>query len=211
MPIFESMLDVSKTRTQVLHLLRRGPLSVAALAEQLGITRNAVRFHLASLQAAGHIAQAGLSKQTKPGKRATLYMVTPAAEAALSAAYAPVLLACLQQLRASAPPEAVATFLRETGERLAPGDLPPARAPLWRRVKIAADVLASLGAVVTLSRKRGVYLLRGGGCPLGIVVRQEPGLCLAVEALLARVVGATVRQCCDHSSRPRCCFEVFAG
>jgi hypothetical protein len=39
-------------------------------------------------------------------------------------------------------------------------------------------------------------------------VAQRPEACRAVQGLLAEVIGAPVAQCCEHGSRPRCCFTV---
>jgi predicted ArsR family transcriptional regulator len=192
-------------------LLRHKPESVAGLAKRLGLTRNAVRFHLASLERAGEVAQVGAKPRRQGGKPAALYMVTPAAESALSAAYAPLLIACLQQLRASIPPREVVTFLRKAGERVPAGNELGETAPISQRVRKAAELLSSLGAAVTVRRREGVYRLHGGGCPLGEVVKEEPRICVALEALLTKVIGIPVKECCDRLPRPRCCFEISAA
>jgi len=33
-------------------------------------------------------------------------------------------------------------------------------------------------------------------------------VCLAMESLVAEIIGVPVRECCDRDERPRCCFEV---
>src|SRR5690348_14739585 len=106
------MSEGEKTRAALLQLLREGPTSVTDLAEALGLTRNAIRFHLASLQAEGEIVAVGVRRHEGAGKPATLYMIAPSAEIALSSAYARVLLACVKELRRSGSSKMVDAFLR---------------------------------------------------------------------------------------------------
>jgi predicted ArsR family transcriptional regulator len=61
---------------------------------------------------------------------------------------------------------------------------------------------------MTQVERNGRVRLRGVGCPLAALTGKHPGVCLAMESLVAEVVGAPVRECCDRSDRPHCCFEV---
>ena len=45
-------------------------------------------------------------------------------------------------------------------------------------------------------------------CPLAALTGKHPGVCLAMESFVAEVVGAHVRECCDRTQRPQCCFEI---
>ena len=59
--------------------------------------------------------------------------------------------------------------------------------------------------------KSGKVRLRGYSCPLASTVAAHPEVCRLIEALLAEVVGAPVKECCDRSARPRCGFEIATG
>ena len=196
-----------KSRTMLLQLLRRGPTTVEDLATATDLTPNAVRFHLASMEEAGEVESAGVKRHDGAGKPATLYVLTPEAEIAFSKAYAPVLEATIQELRESIPKKEIAPFLRRVGERLA-ASMRESTGSLSSRVTRGSNLINDLGGCTTVAKGRDGYTIVGQGCPLGAVVAEEPCVCEAVESLLTTVIGATVKQCCNHGPRPSCCFQV---
>lgn len=203
--------DTQATRGRLLTLLRDVPRTVDDLADALRLTDNAVRFHLAGLERDGAVERAGVRKPDGAGKPAVLYTISPEADIAFSRAYAPVLAACLAELRDEMPPEALIKLLRRVGDRLA-RNIEPGTAPgtgsLKSRVSAASALLNQLGGLTTVEQSPGVYRIIGQGCPLGAAVATEPCLCHAVESLLTQVVGQEVREHCNHSGRPSCCFEI---
>ncbi len=198
-----------KSRAILLQLLRRGPATVDDLAAETNLTPNAIRFHLASLEAEGDVEASGTRRHEGAGKPAVLYVLTPEAEIGFSRAYAPVLAATVKELHQTVPRDQVLPFLKRVGERLA-GSSRPSRRPLAQRVAAGANLLNDLGGSATVSKKRDVFVINGQGCPLGAVVAGDPCVCTAVESLLANVIGAPVKQCCAHGGRPSCCFEIPA-
>lgn len=198
-----------KTRRLILETLRKGPMTPQDIAHELQLTTNAVRFHLVSLEEEGLIAPDGTRKPKGRGKPATLYTVTADADLAFSRAYAPVLEACLQELRRSVPGDEVVPFLRRVGDRLVPER--DAEKPLSRRVRTAAATLNSIGGLTTVVKTDSGYEIRGMACPLAAVVTSEPCACTVVESLLRRIVGTPVHERCDRTGRPRCCFEIPAA
>lgn len=206
--LMASIEKAEKSRTMLLQLLRRGPATVEQLATATELTPNAVRFHLASMEAAGEVETAGVKRHEGAGKPAALYVLTPDAEMAFSKAYAPVLEACIQELRESIPRKEVAPFLRRVGARLAAATKKPT-GPLASRVTRGSNLMNDLGGCTTVTKGRDGFSIVGiGCCPLGAVVAGEPCVCEAVESLLTSVIGATVRQCCNHGPRPSCCFQI---
>jgi predicted ArsR family transcriptional regulator len=198
-----------KTRRHILESLRRKSQSADDLARELELTTNAVRFHLASLEAEGLVEVAGSRKPEGRGKPAVLYGITKAADLAFSKAYAPVLEAVLQELRNSVANDQVIPFLHRVGKRLIPDEAKDQ--PLPRRVRTASEALNSLGGVTTVVKTDNGYEIRGLACPLSAVVSGEPCACTVVESLLERIVGGSVRERCDRTGRPRCCFEIPAA
>jgi predicted ArsR family transcriptional regulator len=67
-----------------------------------------------------------------------------------------------------------------------------------------------LGAL-TRVETNGAIVIRGSGCPLAALTGKHSGVCLAMESLVAEIVGVPVRECCDRAGRPRCCFKVDRG
>jgi predicted ArsR family transcriptional regulator len=51
-------------------------------------------------------------------------------------------------------------------------------------------------------------MIRGVACPLAALTGKHPAVCLAIESLLAEVIGVDVQECCDRTGRPKCCFRV---
>ena len=196
------------TRARVLATLREGTWTVDDLAARLGVTDNAVRFHLADLEREGSVAKVGVQRRPGAGQPASLYSLTPAADAAFSRAYAPVLSACVEELRATMSDTALAAFLERVGKRLA-GARNSGRESLRKRVTGASDLLNALGGITTVERSSGAYRIVGRTCPLAVAVEADSCVCSVVTALVSNMVDAEVRERCDRSGRPKCCFEIF--
>ncbi|MDB4889278.1 MAG: regulatory protein ArsR [Gemmatimonadetes bacterium] len=197
------------TRGRLIALIRRGIATVEELAADLGVTDNAVRAQLQTLETAGVIRAAGTRQGSGAGKPATVYEITPDAEPALSSAYPPVLAALLESLVERLPPGDVDNILRDAGKRLGQSDTSNHRS-LDTRVRAAASILTSLGAEIDVERTKEGFVLRGYACPLAAAVRAEPRACHVIEELVSALVDAPVRECCDRSASPRCRFEVLA-
>jgi predicted ArsR family transcriptional regulator len=198
------------TRERLIALLRRGRQSVEELAAALGLTDNAVRAQLQTLQREGLARAAEVRRDGAVGKPATLYDIDPAAEPELSRAYAPVLTALLAELRRRDDPARTEALLRDVGRALAAST--PANGQAARpdvRVRRALAVLTALGAEAELERTSDGYVIRGHGCPLSAAVRAEPNVCAAVEELVGAIAGAPTRECCDRGDRPLCCFQIL--
>ncbi len=199
------------TRGQLVTLLRRGPQPVDALAAALGLTPNAVRAHLLTLERDGLVRQGGTRRNPGAGKPATLFELHPDAETMMSRAYAPVLRALLEELASTIPEDQLESLLDGLGRRLATGSFPPGGNSARSRVETGADVLRSLGGLVEVEERDGSAVIRGYGCPLAVAVERRPEACRAVRSLLREVTGADVALCCRYEERPSCCFEVPAA
>lgn len=196
------------SRGQVLTLLRRGARTVEELAAALGLTDNAVRGHLATLERDGLVRQSGVRRGPGAGKPATVFEVNPDAEPLLSEAYAPVLVALLDELAERLPGDEREAILRAVGRRLAAEAGGQARGDLEARLRAALALLGALGGDASVEVVDGVLTIRGCGCPLSAATGRRAEACAAVETLLSEVVGAPVRERCDRGERPRCRFEV---
>jgi predicted ArsR family transcriptional regulator len=195
------------TRGRVLTLLREGKWTVDDLAKRLELTDNAVRFHLASLESAGTVRKEGVLRKQGAGKPADLYALTPDAEESFSRAYAPVLAACVAELRETMSTPQLIAFLKRVGKRMV-GGLPIPRGSLPNRVAGAAEILNALGGVTSVEKSGTTFHIIGRACPLSRAVDADHCVCAAVTALVAEVVDADVAERCDRSGRPRCHFEI---
>jgi predicted ArsR family transcriptional regulator len=195
------------TRGRLLALLREGVFTVDDLATRLGLTDNAVRFHLASLETAGTVRREGVRKPRGAGKPADLFALTVAAEESFSRAYAPVLAACVAELHETMSGQQLVAFLKRVGRRLARSfDKESGSFP--NRVANASRLLNNLGGVTVVEERDGVYHIKGRACPLSRAVESDHCVCAAVTTLVAEVVDANVTERCDRSGRPKCHFEI---
>ena len=198
----------ASTRGKILGMLRAQPRTVEELRAALGLTDNAVRPHLVSLERDGMIRPAGTRRGEGAGKPAIVYELDPDAEPQLSRAYAPVLSALLEVLTDELSERDARKVLRETGRRLAARAGGRASGDLHARAKAAATVLTALGGDVSVQERRGGATIRGAACPLATAAARSPHICHAVETLVSEISGADATECCDRSDRPRCCFEL---
>jgi len=187
-------------------LLREGAWTVDDLAERLGLTDNAVRFHMDALEKLGTVRKDGV-RRIGVGQPATVYSLSPEGEEAFSRAYAPVLIACLEELSDRSSAQQVAAFLRRVGKRLARG-FGLSAGPLSSRVAGASDLLNTLGGITSVEKSGKAFRIVGRACPLSRAVEADHCVCAAVTSLVAEVVGAEVKERCDRSGRPKCCFEI---
>ena len=202
--------QIKGTRGRILALLREGVWTVDDLADRLGLTDNAVRFHLDALERAGTVRKEGLRRGRGVGQPAVLYSLSPAGEEEFSLAYAPVLIAFLKELRERMTSAQLVAFLKRVGKRLAPEGAPPS-ASLSARVNNASNVLNELGGLTTVEKRGTSYQIVGRACPLSSAVEADHCVCAAVTSLVAEVVGANVTERCDRSGRPKCCFEISSA
>ncbi|HEY5086072.1 MAG TPA: helix-turn-helix domain-containing protein [Gemmatimonadaceae bacterium] len=194
----------NSTRGRIVAILRRGRRSVDELAAALGLTDNAVRAHIATLERDGVVAQTGARRDGTVGKPATLYGVAEGADTLFSSAYAPALSALVAELGSRYPDE-LESLLRGAARRLAK----PATGTFAERVGDAAVLLTELGADADVVPTADGYAIRGHGCALAQAVSARPETCCMVEQLLAEVTGGTVHQQCDREQHPpRCAFTI---
>jgi predicted ArsR family transcriptional regulator len=198
-------------RLSVLDGIRRGALTVNALAEMLGVTDNGVRLHLAVLERDGLIQRASVRRSGQVGQPAAEYTLTSAGEVALSSAYAPALQALAEALGARLEARSVRSVFLEAGRRLADRLPSSHQGSLSERAHSCAALLESLGGRVAVSTTRGKATLTGSGCPLAAAVRGEPATCYLIEALLEKHAGVSAVQRCEHGEHPACRFEIREG
>jgi len=116
--------------------------------------------------------------------------------------------ALLSTLAERLPDREQAAMLRATGRALGRRVAVP-RSDLAARLHAAAAVLNDLGGLAAAERGEDGWAIRSEGCQVSGLVRQHPRVCKAVEAMVAELVGETVREHCDRSGdRPRCHFQL---
>lgn len=195
------------TRGRIITLLRGGSRTVNELTAELGLTDNAVRGHLLSLERDGLIRQSGV----QPGHRKPhfSYELTAEAEHLFPKAYDALLNQLISVLKDRLPPEALDQVLREVGRSIAGGeDSAQHKQTLEARLEKALQVLESLGGSAKIEKDGDGLIIRSGSCPLAAAVSTHPEVCKLAETLVSTIVGVPVRERCDRDQFPRCRFEV---
>jgi predicted ArsR family transcriptional regulator len=195
----------ASTPGKIITLLRRASRTVEELAQELELTDNAVRAHLATMERDGMVQQHGSRRSSS--KPASLYELTETGEELFAKASGPVLRQLLEELNERMRASEVEEVLRSTGRRLV-AQWPIPREDLPARLEAAISVLNELGGLAELERRNDTYVIQGYSCPLATVVPGHPEVCLLVESLLTELVGVKVEERCDRNEKARCRFVV---
>ena len=198
------------TRGRLVALLRRRELTVDEMASALGVTDNAIRAQLATLERDGLVEQRGSRRGAGVGKPSFAYGLTAEFEPTLSRAYTPMLGRLLRVLHRRLPGPELEGVLAEAGRDWA-SDLPAATGTEAERAAQAVALLEQLGGSAELEPAGDRWSIRGFGCPLGVAVQGEPRVCRAIEGLLSAVTGLEVKEHCDRTAgSPSCRFTLAA-
>jgi DeoR family suf operon transcriptional repressor len=192
------------TRGQIVRLLCSGARTVTELAEQLRLSENAVRSHLASLGREGLVDLSG--KQPGTRKPHFSYELSPKAHDLFSKGYEPVLLELLEVLSRR---ENIDDLALKTGRRVIQMYLPKLRRQKpAARLKTIVSRATEAGIPLSLVQEDGQVLIRGCSCPLTTVTSRKPELCNVIARLLSETLEQPVEQQCNHQRAPRCEFRL---
>ncbi len=181
-------------------LLEGGPATAPDLAESLGLSPTAVRRHLDSLEADGHVvygerAPFGPAPSRGRGRPARVYALTDAGRDAFDQAYDDLAVGALRYLADTGGRDAVLEFARfriSELERRYRDELhaegPAARADELA-VALAGDGYAA--NVVSTDGTPGVQLCQHH-CPVSHVAAEFPELCDAETEVFSRLLGRHV-------------------
>jgi predicted ArsR family transcriptional regulator len=197
------------TRGQIVRLMRGTSRTVEELASTLGLTDNAVRAHLATLERDELVKLQGVRRGAR--KPHFTYQLTRAAEDLFPKAYGPLVNMLIAVLKEKLTSRELREVLRETGRKLAPLKIKSIskNAGLSERAHEAVELLEALGGAPRLEKDGEKFVIQSSSCPLAAAVESHPEACTVAEALVARITGAHVREKCNKSEiPPRCSFEI---
>jgi predicted ArsR family transcriptional regulator len=194
------------TRGRILSLLRSAARTVGELSETLGLTHNAVRVQLSTLERDGLVRQHGVRAGTR--KPHLSYELTDEAEVLFPKAYSPFLSELLAVMAARLPAPAVDEILDEVGRQLAETHFPKPAENIEERLERIVEFLGQMGGLAQLEREGDDYVLVGSSCPIAATVRAHPQVCRSVTSLLESSTGASVEEVCQKGTTPRCRFNI---
>jgi len=195
------------TRGKILNLLRTQERTVNELAEELHLTDNAVRAHLASLERDRLVTQSGM----KPGVRKphTTYALGPEAEQLFPKAYGRLVSLLMSIFSRQIKPRNLRAGMRAAGQAVANEHLHDLRDKTrQQRIDAALGVLKELGGAARFKEEDGKHFIYGNGCPIAAATANHPEACLLAESLLTELIGSPVKQHCVRGPTPSCRFEV---
>lgn len=187
---------LGQTRWQIVCHLRRNPSHVRDLADLLGLTTNAVRPHLLSLERDDLVRQGG--RVQSGGKPALLYELTPTAEQLFPKAYGLILNHLIPSLRHQLSEDQFTAVIKETAHRLALL-FPPMHGTVQERMSELTEVVNHLGGLAELEKTAEGFAIQGYSCPFREAADGNPEVCRLAEILLSEMAGITIREVCDKT------------
>jgi predicted ArsR family transcriptional regulator len=212
--IFKSMKHIGwrerlfkSTRGKILNLLRTREWTVNELAEELHLTDNAVRAHLATWERDRLVTQTGI----KPGVRKphATYALGPEAEYLFPKAYGRLVSLLMTIFSQQVKPRNLRAGMRAAGRILAQEHRSELKSKTrQQRIDAALRILKELGGAAAFREEDGKHFIYGNGCPIAAATADHPEACLLAESLLTEIIGAPVKEHCIRGSAPSCRFEV---
>jgi DeoR family transcriptional regulator, suf operon transcriptional repressor len=183
-------------RGDLLVALKKAPQALTAkeLAEQFGLTPNALRRHLKSLEEQQLVHYRREVRGV--GGPVFAYALTRAGEALFPQAYASALTAVLETVRAQQGTEGVAALFRRQWDSLVEEARPQLAAlPLAERAQLVAELRTSQGYMaeaVAVSPDEAV--IREHHCAIRATAESFPEVCAAEQELLEQLLGVAVQR-----------------
>ncbi len=195
------------TRGKILNLLRARECTVNELADELHLTDNAVRAHLASLERDRLVAQSGF----RPGIRKphATYGLGPEAEQIFPKAYGRLVSLLMSIFSRQVKPRNLRAGMRVAGRKVAQEHLGGLQGKTrQQRIDAALGILRDLGGAASFREEDGKHFIYGNGCPIAAATANHPEACLLAESLLTKIIGSPVKEHCIRGAVPSCRFEI---
>lgn len=195
------------TRGRIVSLIRGSTKTVNELAAELGLTDNAVRAHLLSLERDGLIKQSGIQRGSR--KPHFAYELTDEADQLFPKAYDILLNQLIDVLKGRLTSTELENVLKEVGRSMAGAQgLSAQNGDMDHRLQHGLRALEAIGGVARIENIGGKCVIRSEGCPLAAAVTEHPEVCRLAETLLSEIIGTEVQERCDREGSPRCRFEI---
>jgi len=201
------------TRGKIVRSLRRRhSASAVDLAEEFGVSPNAIRQQLLALERDGYVVERSVRRG--PTKPTLEFSLTAAAEALFPQRYDKMLNAVLREVRESYGQDGLETVLAKLSDRAAESYRKKLHAPdVKGRAFELAELLRQNGveADVVVTEAGGIEL-REHNCPYGQTVGEHPEVCSIIHSVLRETVSPqTVQIESIATGGDACRFELVTG
>lgn len=206
--------QLPQARRQLLNELKsHGPCSMPELAEQMAVTREAVRQQLLQLQREGWVQEdserAGVGRVGRPAVR---FRLTPAGEHLFPKQYDALAVTVLDSISERLGPGALTEVLSAIAEAKVREWAPRLEAlPLEERVRALEDLYQKADAFMEIDRDGDDFRLIERNCPYLNAALHRPALCsISVHVLSVLLGRRVVREQRFQDGHGRCVFRVRA-
>lgn len=194
------------TRGRIVLELRTGAKTVNDLASTLDLTDNAIRANLLTLERDRLVTISGSVRGHR--KPHFAYKLTDEARELFPKAYDSLLIALLSELKHKLNPASLIESLRSVGRRIGRSRRDYEPADLTTRVSHSIAKLEELGGAARAEVEKDLVIVRSDSCPFAEAVSEHPEVCQVAEAMIQEIVGQPVKEVCDRTGSPKCCFEI---
>jgi DeoR family transcriptional regulator, suf operon transcriptional repressor len=202
--------DHSSPAWQVIeYIKRKGSATIKELEEVLGVTTNAVRQHLQTLQADGYVERTRVSAGV--GRPHHAYSISAKAHELFACHCDDLALTLLEEVFALEGPERSAVLLERVGNRLAQRYAASVRGEaLQDRVVQLADALYQRGVLTDIDvEDENVIVLHAYNCPYHELAQEHRSICEMDEDVMRTVLGSDVNlSACMMDGHRGCSFVV---
>ncbi len=203
------MIAGRSTRMEILELLRRrGRSSAETIANDLGVTPNAIRQHLTNLEREGLVASQ--PERSGRGRPALLFGLTERADAVFPKRYGQLATMVLQEVQDMSGPEALDEIFARVAVRHA-GAIEKDIAGMGFEAKLDRVVnwIGRAGTLVEQTDTPEGVRVTIHNCPFRNTALKFPQVCTITPQLITRLTGAAVSQSDSiHRRDPYCSFVV---
>lgn len=205
----EAMVEARRTLLTVIK--RRGPMPIAGLAEEIGISYEGTRQHLGQLEHDGWIKRQSERDTTSPGRPRQLYALTAAGDHLFPKEYDRLAMTLIDVAGEHLGAEAVRALLAGVAEKKVRQLLPRVEGrSLAARLEVVKDIYQQEDPFtsVEIDEDGGARLIERN-CPYLEVAQQRPALCSVTVSVLRRLLGRKVTRVERfQNGHRRCVFEV---
>jgi predicted ArsR family transcriptional regulator len=190
----------SRERILTLLLHASGPLSIPALAAQLGISRNAAHQHVSGLERDGLVERAAqISTRGRPSQG---FQLSAAGEARFPRQYALLARRLIGELARHLGPDALPEAMARIGMDIA-AELAPRIAAGGAGLPAIAALMAELGYEAHVAGEAGDAEIEAHNCVFHDLAMRDPAVCALDLALLGTLSGRPVehRSCMARGER----------
>ncbi len=202
--------DRSSPAWQVIEYMKRnGSVTIKELEDLLGVTTNAVRQHLQSLQADGYVERRQVNIGV--GRPHHAYSISAKADDLFACHCDDLALTLLEEVFALEGPERAEMLLDRVGDRLAKRYTSSVRGEvLQERVEQLADALHKRGVLTDVDvQDENMIVLHAYNCPYHELAQEHRSICEMDEAVMRKILGSDVNlSACMMDGHQGCSFVV---